>query len=252
MLIFQSMIRTLIVDDEENNRQRLQMVIREHFPNIAVIGEADGVATALTAIENLKPELVLLDIKMADGTAFDLLQQINPVFFKIIFVTAYEEYALKAFKFSALDYLLKPVTVDDLRDAFMKAENQILTDLKQQLSILHSNMQSTKNKTLVLRTSEKIYLVETKDIIRCESDRNYTFFYVSDRRKYLVSQPMKEYEDILEEFGFLRIHKSHMVNISYIESFDKGEGGSIILKDRTELPVARRKKLELLELFSRL
>lgn len=246
------MIRTLIIDDEENNRQRMSNLIADHFPNIEVIGEAEGVETGITAINNLKPELVLLDIKMNDGDAFDLLEKIETVFFKIIFVTAYEEYAVKAFKFSALDYLLKPVAIEDLRSAFIKAEKQILDELRLQLSTLQSNLHSPKNKTIVLRTSEKIYLIETKDIIRCESDRNYTYFFINEQKKHIVSQPLKEYEDILEEFGFFRIHKSHMINLTYVESFDKADGGSIILKDKTELPVARRKKNELLDLFSRL
>jgi two-component system LytT family response regulator len=246
------MIRTLIVDDEENNRQRLASLIGEHFYNIDLVGEADGVETAFAAIGSLHPDLVLLDIRMADGDAFDLLAKIKTIAFKIIFITAHEEYALKAFKFSALDYLLKPVSVEDLRQAFARAENQILAELKLQLSTLQSNLQSTKNKTLVLRTSEKIFLVDVKDIIRCESDRNYTRFYVNEQRKYLVSQPMKDYEELLEEHGFLRIHKSHMVNIAFIDNFDRTEGGAIILKDRTELPVARRKKIELIERISRL
>jgi two-component system LytT family response regulator len=246
------MIRTLIVDDEENNRQRLANLIGEHFYNIDLVGEADGVETAFAAIERLQPDLVLLDIRMADGDAFDLLAKIKTIAFKIIFITAHEEYALKAFKFSALDYLLKPVSVEDLRQAFVRAENQILAELKQQLATLHSNLQSPKEKTLVLRTSEKIFLVGVKDIIRCEADRNYTCFHVNEQRKYLVSQPMGDYEELLEEYGFLRIHKSHMVNIAFIDNFDRTEGGAIILKDRTELPVARRKKLELIERISRL
>nr|NQU94147.1 response regulator transcription factor [Bacteroidota bacterium] len=246
------MIRTLIIDDEANNRQRLSNIIREHFHNISVIGEADGVESGLQAIRNLNPELLLLDIRMADGDAFDLLEKIESVTFKIIFITAYEEYALKAIKFSALDYLLKPVSVDDLRTALEKLENQILTELKLQLATLQNNINSPKHKTLVLRTAEKIYLIETQDIIRCESDRNYTYFFVNEQRKHIVSQPMKDFEDLLEEFGFVRIHKSHMVNMSYIDSFDKADGGSIVLKDKTELPVARRKKNELLERFSRL
>lgn len=246
------MIRTLIIDDEENNRQRLFNLIAEYFPKISVIGEADGVETGLKAIEILKPELVLLDIRMMDGNAFDLLERIKSVSFKIIFITAYEEYAIKAFKFSALDYLLKPVTVEDLSQAFERAENQILAELKVQLATLQNNRTSAMGKTLVLRTAEKIYLLDTKDIIRCESDRNYTCFFVNEQKKHIVSQPMKEYVDILEEFGFVRIHKSHLVNLSYIESFDKADGGSIILKDKTELPVSRRKKHELLELFSKL
>ena len=136
--------------------------------------------------------------------------------------------------------------------ALAKAENQILSDLKLQLASLQTNLQTPKNKTLALRTSERIYLLEVNNIIRCEADRNYTCFFVKDQKKHIVSQPMKEFEDILKEFGFIRIHKSHLINISYIESFDKADGGSIILKDKTELPVARRKKNELMELFSRL
>jgi len=189
---------------------------------------------------------------MDDGNAFDLLEKLGSIDFKIIFVTAYEEYALKAIKFSALDYLLKPVSVDDLRTAIMKAEEQILTDLKLQLATLQGNLQSPKNKTLALRTSEKIYLLEVNNIIRCEADRNYTYFFVSEQKKHIVSQPMKEFEEMLTEFGFIRIHKSHLINISYIESFDKADGGYIVLKDKTEIPVSRRKKQEILELFSKL
>ncbi len=170
----------------------------------------------------------------------------------MIFITAYEEYAIKAIKFSALDYLLKPVSVDDLRIAFEKAENQILNDLKLQLASLHNNLQSPKNKTIVLRSSEKIHLLEVNNIIRCEADRCYTSFFVNEQKKHVVSQPMKEYEDILSEYGFIRIHKSHLINMAYIESFDKGDGGFVILKDKTEIPVSRRKKNELLELFSKL
>lgn len=246
------MIRTLIIDDEENNRLRLKKMILEYFPQIEVVGEADGVETGLTVIENSNPELVLLDIRMADGNAFDLLKRVKSISFKIIFVTAYEEYALKAIKFSALDYLLKPVSVDDLKTAFIKAENQILDELRFQISSLRNNLQTSRSKTLALRTSEKIYLLEVNDIIRCEADRNYTRFFVNEQKKHIASQPMKEFEELLTEFGFIRIHKSHLINISYIESFDKSDGGYVILKDKTELPVSRRKKNELLEIFSKL
>jgi two-component system LytT family response regulator len=244
------MIRTLIIDDNLNNRLHLSGMIRDFFPNISVMGEADGVQTGIQAINKLRPELVLLDIKMADGDAFDLLKQIENIFFRIIFVTAYEEYAMKAIKFSALDYLLKPVTVEDLKIALDKAENQILNDLKLQLSTLQLNTTSSKNKTIVLRTSDKIYLVEVMEIIRCESDGNYTMFFTKEGQKYMVSNPMKEYEDILGDHGFFRIHKSHIVNTSFINSYDKE--GYVVLKDKTMLPVSKRKKGELLELFTRL
>jgi two-component system LytT family response regulator len=246
------MIRTIIIDDEENIRLRLKDMIIENFPQISIIGEADGVKSGVKLIEESRPELVLLDIRMEDGNAFDLLERVKLVFFKVIFITAYEEYALQAIKFSALDYLLKPVSVEDLRIAFELAENQILAELKLQLSVLQTNLHSTKNKTIALRTSEKIYLIDVNNIIRCKADRSYTYFFVTEQKKYIVSQPMKEFEEILKEYGFLRIHKSHLINMAFVDSFDKAHGGSIILKDNTEIPVSRRKKNELLELFSKL
>ncbi|MCD4732084.1 MAG: LytTR family DNA-binding domain-containing protein [Bacteroidales bacterium] len=244
------MIKILIIDDSKNHRLRLTEMIGNHFPNITIVGEAEGVESGIANIEKLKPELILLDIQMADGDGFDLLKRIAIINFKVIFITAYEEYAMKAIKFSALDYLLKPVTVEDLKIAFDKAENQIFNDLKVQLSTLQLNLNSTKNKIIVLRTSNKIYLVEIMDIIRCESASNYTMFFTKKSEKYVVSNSMKEYEDILEDHGFFRIHKSHIVNISYVNSFDKE--GYVILKDKTSLPVSRRKKSELMELFARL
>jgi len=245
------MIRILIIDDEENVRLRLKDMIIENFPQISIIGEADGVESGVKIIKELRPELVLLDIRMEDGNAFDLLEKVKPVFFKVIFITAYEEYALKAIKFSALDYLLKPVSVEDLRIAFEIAENQILAELKHQLSALQTNIHSPKNKTIALRTSEKIYLIDVNNIIRCEAGRSYTYFFVTEHKKYIVSQPMKEFEDMLKEYGFVRIHKSHLVNMAFVDSIDKAYGGFLILKDNTEIPVSRRKKNELLEMFSK-
>jgi two-component system LytT family response regulator len=245
------MIPTLIIDDEEHNRIRIKRLIAENFTNIHVIGEAFDVQTGYLAIQEYRPELVLLDIKLGDGDAFDLLEKFDKIYFKIIFITAYEEYAVKAFKFSALDYLLKPVTIDHLTIAFERAENQILDDLRLQLSSLKTNMHSKINDIIVLRTSEKIYLLRIENIIRCESDVNYTRFFSSEEKVHMVSHPLKEYEVMLEGHGFLRIHKSHLVNISFIESLDR-RYGQVILKDQTKLPISRRKKQEILQLLSNL
>jgi len=187
---------------------------------------------------------------MPDGDAFDLLERIDNISFKVIFITAYEEYALKAIKYSALDYLVKPVIIEELKTAIEKAESQILNDLKVQLSTLQLNLSYPKNRTLVLKTLDKMYLVEIMDIARCESDGHYTRLFTREGKKYMVSNPMKEYEDILEDHGFFRIHKSHIVNLSFIDSFDKE--GYVILKDSTTLPVSRRKKNELIEKFANL
>lgn len=246
------MIRTLLIDDEENVRHRIRDMILDNFPKITIVGEAGSVRSGIEAIETLKPELVLLDIQMDDGNAFNLLEKVSSRSFKVIFITAWEEYAIRAIKFSALDYLLKPVSVDDLGEAFDKAEKQIFAELKQQLASLQNNLQSPKNKTIVLRSSDKIYLLEVNTIIRCEADRCYTTFFVTGGKQHVVSQPMKEFEDILGEHGFMRVHKSHLINMAQIESFDKSEGGFVIMKDQTGIPVSRRKKMELLEYFARL
>jgi two-component system LytT family response regulator len=244
------MIRTLIIEDEKKNRLRLIKMIDESFPNIDIIGEAEGVMAGLDKINDLKPDLVLLDIKLVDGDAFELLEKVGDISFKIIFITAYEEYALKAIKFSALDYLLKPVLLENLRSAIAKAESQIMNDLKIQLSTLQLNLSEKKKKTIILKTVNKIYLVEIMEVIRCESDGNYTKIFTRDGQMYMVSNPMKEYEDILVEHGFFRIHKSHIVNLSFIQSLDKE--GYVKLKNGISLALARRKKNELLEAISHL
>jgi two-component system LytT family response regulator len=241
------MIRSIIIDDEENNRQMIGDLIVKHCPEVTVLAEADGVETGMAAIQKHHPDLIFLDIKMDDGTGFDLLEKIGNIDFKVIFITAYEEYAIKAFKFSAIDYLLKPVDPDDLVEAVEKAQAQLLKDLKFQFSMLSENLNPEKRKTLVLRTFDKIHYLDTQNIVRCESDRNYTFFYLTNNEKIIVSSPLKEYEEILDGQGFFRIHKSHLVNLNFVESYVKGDGGYLVLKDKTQLPVAMRKKEALLE-----
>ena len=246
------MIRTIIIDDEENNRQMISDLLENYCPKVQKIAEADGVGSGVKAIQQYHPDLILLDIKMDDGDGFDLLEKLGSIDFKVIFITAYEEYAVKAFKFSAIDYLLKPVDPDDLVEAIEKAETQILKDLKYQLSTLTENLQSDKKKTLVLRTSDKIHYLNTKNIIRCESDRNYTLFYLNNGQRIVVSNPVKDYEEILDNHGFFRIHKSHLVNLSFVESYIKGDGGYLLLKDKSKLPVSLRKKEILLEKLANL
>lgn len=246
------MIRTLIIDDEQYNRQLITDLLNNHFPHVSVIGEADGVNSGLKSIRELTPDLVLLDIRMEDGDAFDLLNKIGNINFKIIFITAYEEYALKAIKFSALDYLLKPVVLGELKSAIEKAEKQIMRDLNVQLNELSNNLQKNPNKRVVLRTAEKLQLIPAREIIRCEAERNYCMFFLENGKKIIASCPMKDFEDILSEQGFFRIHKSHLVNLSYIDSYIKADGGSVALTDGTILPVAMRKKNQLMELFEKL
>ncbi len=246
------MIQTLIIDDEKNNRQLISDLLKQHFPNVEVIGEADGVVSGIEAIKQLSPELVLLDIRMEDGDAFDLLNQLGNIDFKIIFITAYEEYALKAIKFSALDYLLKPVILKELKHAIEKAEKQLIADLQLQLTELTNNLKPNKKKRIVLHSAEKLQLIPVQEIIRCEAERNYCMFFLENGKKIMVSSPMKDFVDILSEQGFFRLHKSHLVNLSYVDSYLKADGGYVVLTDGTQLPVALRKKNQLIELFENL
>lgn len=225
------MIRTLIIDDEKNNRRKIRELLDNHFPNVQVVGEADGVKSGLEAIINNSPELVLLDIRLQDGDAFDLLNQLGQINFRIIFITAFEEYALKAIKFSALDYLLKPVLLDDLKAAIAKAESQILKELNVQLAELSNNLNASQNKRIVLRTADKLHFIPINEIMRCEADRNYTTFFLDGNKKIVVSGSIRDYEDVLCEQGFYRLHKSHIVNLSYIKSYEKADGGTVILSD---------------------
>lgn len=246
------MIRTLIIDDEQQNRQLIADLLRDHFPNISVSGEANGVKSGLKSIRELTPDLVLLDIRMEDGDAFDLLNRIGYIHFKVIFITAYEEYALKAIKFSALDYLLKPVSLAELKLAIDKAENQILKDLNLQLAELSNNLQKNQNKRIIIRTAEKLQLIPAREIVRCEAERNYCMFFLENGKKIIASCPMKDFEDILSEQGFFRIHKSHLVNLSYVDSYIKADGGSVVMTNGTILPVSKRKKNQLMEFFEKL
>lgn len=248
------MLRTIIIDDEHSVRNSLKKLVERNCPNISLVAEADGVKSGMRAIKKYHPDLVFLDIKMDDGTGFDLLKQLEPVDFKVIFVTAYDQYAIKAIKFSALDYLLKPVDPDDLFNAVNKAEKLMIEELNQQLSTLEDNMltKDKSKKKIILRTFNNIYLVKLSDIVYCESNDNYTNFHLLNSKKILVSTTLKEYDEMLCEFGFFRAHKSYLINLIHIERFEKADGGSIVLNMEIKIPVASRKKDQLLDMLYRI
>jgi two-component system LytT family response regulator len=250
------MIKCLIVDDESKAREILVEMLRLYCSDVLVIGQAHNVNTAHNLIEELKPDLVLLDIKMPDGSGFDLLNRFASIDFKVIFITAHEEYAIKAFRFSALDYLLKPIDPSDLIQAIEKiATPQEPVNINEQFQAFKENFNKEGNqqdKRIVLKTWENIYIINLKDVIRCQADKNYTYFYFTNREKVIVSRTLKEYEDILTEYGFMRVHRSHLVNLNYIERFDKSEGGYVFTIDGSKLEVSHRKKDALLEYIDRL
>ena len=246
------MLKALVIDDEANNREKLHNNIIKYCPDVQVVGEADGVRTGISAIRNFLPELVFLDIRMNDGTGFDLLNRFESIDFKVIFVTAYEEYAVRAFRMSAVDYLLKPIDPEELVEAVKKAREQIRRNVQSQLDALKNNLQPGQSKKIVLKEAENIHLVNITDIIHARSDSNYTIFHLPGNKKIMVSKQLKDYDDMLGEFGFFRAHKSHLVNLEQITRFEKADGGYLVMSDESRVPVASRKRERLMELFEKL
>lgn len=249
------MIKILIVEDEKPILDTINTIVKDYCKDVEVIGTATNIAYAEKLINKSNPDLVLLDINLPDGTSFDLLQQLSHIDFKIIFITAFEEFAMKAIKLSALDYLIKPVDPMELIEAINKAKETIQktnNDLKLNALLSNVNNLSEKPKKIILKTAESIYLIDVQDIVHCESDGSYTRFYINDGKKIFISKVLKDFEDLLEDCGFMRIHKSHIINLNYIDRFDKHEGGYVILKDQSPIPVSFRKKDKLMQMFDNL
>ncbi len=248
------MLRTIIIDDETHIRETLISLLQDYCPQVKIVGEANSVASGISAIQNKIPDLILLDIKMDDGSGFDLLQQVDPINFKIIFITAYEKHAIEAFKFSAVDYLLKPINPEKLADAVQRTEKLVQQTFVTQLGALKENINpvNTQNKKIVIKTLDNIYLLNTRDIIHCQSDDCYTIIESAKEEKIVVSKVLKEYDELLSNFGFFRAHRSHLVNLQHIKRFEKQEGGSVVMSNGQKVPVSSRARERLLELFDRI
>lgn len=240
-------IRTLIIDDETRAREAIRETLNMYAPELEIIGEADSVLSGLKLIKTTHPELVFLDIKMPDGTGFDILKRVNQSDFHVVFLTAFDEFAIKAFKFSALDYLLKPIDVDELLPAIEKVKNHLSYQNDQMALLLQSLNESSNNlKKVILKTSESVFLVKLDDIIRCESSGGYTKFYLSNQKPVMVSRSIKEYDEMFIDSGFLRVHQSHLVNLQHVLRFDKTDGGSLHLSNKDNVPVSTRRRDALL------
>jgi two-component system, LytTR family, response regulator len=248
-------LKILVVDDEQPVRELLLKVVPTYCTGVEIIGQAHSLQSALKAYRELQPDVILLDINLPDGNGFDLLAQIEGKKPKIIFITAYNEFAIKAFKISAVDYILKPLNIDELVVAIEKCKEQTEREnLSEKLKVLVENMSGNKpdEKKIVLKTQESIYIVKVGDIIRCESDHNYTEFYLREGKKLLVSKTLKDFETMLDSYGFFRTHQSHLINLNYIARFDKADGGELVLTDGKRVPVSVRKRDELFELFNQM
>ncbi|NBN97820.1 MAG: DNA-binding response regulator [Flavobacteriia bacterium] len=237
------MRKILIIDDEKRIRDFVKRMIDSFGFDVEVFTDGENVETGIAAIKSLKPDIVFLDIQMPDGTGFDLLNQVGEKTFELIFITAFQEYAIMAIKFSALDYILKPIDAEELKTALQNALDTI--DFKKeetQYEALSHNLNTNQKRKLVLKTQESVHVVDLNEIIRCEADKNYTFFYLNSGKKILVSRTLKDFELLLSNHGFFRVQQSHLINIEYIDRYDKSEGGSVIMKDGAAVPLSNAKK----------
>ncbi|KQC30350.1 LytR/AlgR family response regulator transcription factor [Flagellimonas eckloniae] len=244
------MIQALIIDDEAKARQGLRLVLEKYCPEIKILALCESPEIGLEKINALKPDLIFLDVQMPKMSGFDLLERVSKINFEVIFVTAYDRYAIKAIKFSALDYLLKPIDVDELVNAVEKISKKKKNKVAQYGSLLKNVKPGMeKLKRLAIPSDNEIIMQPIADIIYCEADSSYTTLYLSGGKKITVSKTLKEFENILPEGDFCRIHHSTLVNMAHVTKYIKGEGGYVIISNNNHLNVSRRKKDQFLQML---
>ena len=243
------MIRAVLVDDETDSIRVLQKLLETYCPRVTVVGTAEGVETALAVIQSTRPDLLFLDIEMTQGNAFDLLNQLRPLSFAVIFVTAFDNYAIRAFKYSAVDYLLKPVDIDELMAAVDRvAERSQQRNVMEQMQVFLDNMGtfSMGPQKMAVPTLEGLIFINLKEVVRLEAKSSYTQILMNNGEVITATRTIKDYEDILPESMFCRIHNSHIINLSKIEKYNKGRGGYVTLEDGSTIEVATRRRQEFL------
>ncbi len=239
----------LIIDDNQKARDFLKRDLEKFCAELKILGEADGVVSGLKAIKKHKPEIVFLDIHMDDGTGFDILELLDNISFKVIFTTASDAHAIQAFKFSAIDYLLKPIDPEELVAAVAKAAKGTAPE-KENVSILKSHLKKEDKqelKKIALHTAEKIQICEISEIIRCEADVNYTHFNFKGGSSILVTKTLKHFDQLLTPSGFCRVHQSHLINLTEVKEYVKADGGYIVMSNGDRVPVSSRKKSEVID-----
>lgn len=239
-------MQAIIVEDKTYIRKGLLNLLELIDTDVKVVGECESVKEAVIVAKACKPELVFLDINLTDGNAFDFLEQTKHLNFKVIFITAYEEFALKALKMGAVDYLLKPVDVEELKIALDKVKQLSITEQKEQINVAKQVWNNQEDK-LILSLQDSFQVVDLNELMYCESDKGYTTFYCNDGKKHLVSKTLKEFEERLTKANFTRPHQSFMVNLKFIDKYDKS--GVIHLKNGKKIPVSSRKKEQFVTAF---
>ncbi len=247
-------LKSILVDDEAKSRANLRELLREYCPSVEVVGEADSPAAALKLISQHQPDLLFLDIEMGKESGFDLLRSLNGnQHFEVIFVTAFDRYGIQAVKACAIDYLLKPINILELSSAVEKAAKEIMPKREnKRLQELIANIdRGDDEQRIALPLADKIEFIAVSRIIRLEAEGNYTHIYLDGDKKYLVCKTLKEYQELLEGYHFLRTHQSHMINFRKISAYVKTEGGYIAMEDGSQVPISRQKRDEVLKRIMR-
>ena len=247
------MIRCILVDDESNSLEMMEWLLKTYCPQVKIEAMCQGAAEGIEAIEQFRPDLVFLDIEMPHMNGFDMLEKIGRINFDVVFCTAYDQFAIKAFKYSALNYLLKPVDPDDLQQTIRRIEEKKTVPGKEQIDLLLQNLKQAAKPALqriALTTNDGLLFVSTADIMYCEAESNYTSVVLAGR-KVLVSKTLKEIDDALEGQEFYRIHNSFLVNLNHIQKYVRGDGGYVVMNDGKAVSISRSKRQEFMEMFSK-
>lgn len=249
-------IQAILVDDEFQSRNLLSRLLTHVADDIEVVGQAASVEEAYRLIREVKPGLVFLDVMLLDATGFDLIKRFDQIDFEIIFTTAHNEYAIKAFRYNAIDYLLKPIDPDELADAIQKARarwNAKEFTSREHLENLYQAVRNPNNlnKKIAIPTSDGFILQPLEEIIYCQAEGNYTQFFLSGQKRLLSSYTLKQYDAMLSDFNFFRAHKSYLINIDHVYQYKKGEGGTVIMSNGAEIEISRRNKEAFMHLFKK-
>jgi len=246
------MIKVVLIDDEKNALEMLEWQLHTYCPQVEIVAICNTADKGITAIHQQTPQLVFLDIEMPRKNGFEVLEAFNNPSFDVIFTTAYNQFALKAFRFAALDYLLKPIDADDLVTSLKRYEKKIQSNFKQQLEIMmqHYRQPNTLPEKISFATQQAVHFINPETILYCESDGNYTTLFFLDRTNLIVSKTLKEVEEVLQHYHFLRIHNSFIINLKQVSRYVKTEGGSIEMANGTKLPISRQRREEVMQVLS--
>lgn len=244
-----TLIHAVLVDDEDNSLEALEILLNKYCPDVQVDGRAQSVEEAIETIDDIKPELVFLDIALPDGQGFEILDGVSHSGFEVIFTTAYDQYALKAFDFSALDYLLKPINAEKLKQSVARyQEIRGKEEIGKRVSVLKESL-GNLNERIILSSMDGFEVYKIMDIIRCEANGSYTTFFITQDRKVVTSKTLNNFEKLLEDMPFVRVHSKHLVNLNFIKKYISGRGGYIVFEDGTQVDVSERKKKDFIRIM---